>query len=136
MTTELLCLMLTALLASCLWIPYIVGVNTTTFDGQDESFIRPPDHRNMKPWIHRAFRAHQNILEQFLPYAVIVLVGHMLTVSTAITQWCAILFFVSRLLHASGMISGFAKFPLRPTIFTAGWVITLVHAWQVFDHAA
>jgi uncharacterized MAPEG superfamily protein len=135
MTTELFYLLLTAMLASSLWIPYIVGVNTTQYDGQDEAFTRPPDHRKMLPWIHRAYRAHQNLLEQFLPFAVIVLIGHNLGVSTSITQWCAILFFVLRLAHAAGMISGIAKFPVRPIIFTAGWVITMVYAWQVLAHA-
>jgi uncharacterized MAPEG superfamily protein len=135
MTTELFYLLLTALLASSLWVPYIVGINSTKFDGQDESFTRPPDHRSMQPWIHRAFRAHQNLLEQFVPFAAIVLIGHSLGVSTVITQWCAILFFILRLLHAVGMISGIAKFPLRPTIFTGGWIITLVYAWQVLSLA-
>jgi uncharacterized MAPEG superfamily protein len=135
MTTELFYLLLTAMLASSLWIPYIVGVNTTKYEGQDEAFTRPPDHRNMLPWIHRAYRAHQNLLEQFLPFAAIVLIGHSLGVSTSITQWCAILFFVLRLVHAVGMISGLAKFPIRPIIFTAGWVITMVYAWQVLAHA-
>jgi uncharacterized MAPEG superfamily protein len=135
MTTELFYLLLTSVLASSLWIPYIVGVNTTKYEGQDEAFTRPPDHRKMLPWIHRAYRAHQNLLEQFLPFAVIVLIGHSLGVSTNITQWCAILFFVLRLVHAAGMISGFAKFPVRPVIFTAGWVITMVYTWQVLAHA-
>jgi uncharacterized MAPEG superfamily protein len=135
MTTELFYLLLTAMLASSLWIPYIIGVNTTEYEGQEESFTRPPDHRNMLPWIHRAYRAHQNLLEQFLPFAAIVLIGHSLGVSTSITQWSAILFFVLRLVHAAGMISGFAKFPIRPVIFTAGWIITMVYAWQVLAHA-
>jgi uncharacterized MAPEG superfamily protein len=134
MSTELFYLLLTAVLASSLWIPFIVGVNTTTYEGQDNSFTRPPDHRNMLPWIHRAYRAHQNLLEQFVPFAAIVLMGHSLGVSTTITQWCAILFFILRLAHAVGMISGLTKFPLRPTIFTAGWLVTLVYAWQVLSH--
>jgi uncharacterized MAPEG superfamily protein len=135
MTTELFYLLLTAMLASSLWIPYIIGVNTTKYEGQDDAFTRPPDHRNMLPWIHRAYRAHQNLLEQFLPFAAIVLIGHSLGVSTSITQWCAILFFALRLSHAVGMISGLTKFPIRPIIFTAGWVITMVYAWQVLAHA-
>ncbi len=135
MTTELFYLLLTAVLASSLWLPYIFGVNITKFVGQDESFTRPPDHRNMLPWVHRAFRAHQNLLEQFVPFAAIVMIGHSLGVSTTITQWCATLFFILRLLHAAGMISGLAKFPLRPAVFTTGWVVTLVYAWQVLSHA-
>jgi uncharacterized MAPEG superfamily protein len=136
MTTELFYLLLTAILAASLWIPYIIGINTTEFAGQDESFARPPDPRNMLPWVHRAYRAHQNLLEQFLPFAAIVIIGHMLHVSTGITQWCAILFFAFRLLHAVGMITGLTKFPLRPVIFTSGWVVTMIFAWQVLAHAS
>jgi uncharacterized MAPEG superfamily protein len=135
MTTELFWLLLTAILASTLWMPYIVGVNTTTFAGQAESFTRPPDHRNMAAWIHRAYRAHQNLLEQFLPFAVLVIIGHMLGVSTPITQFCVIAFFWLRVAHALGMITAWAKFPVRPLIFTAGWALTMVYAWQIMAAA-
>lgn len=135
MTTELTFTILTALLATSMWIPYIVGINITQFEGQAESFVRPPDHRHMKEWIHRAHRAHLNLLEQFLPFAVLVLIGHALDVSTSVMGWCAVLFFVLRGIHAVGMISAWARFPVRPTIFTACWVITLVYAWQIFAHA-
>jgi uncharacterized MAPEG superfamily protein len=135
MTAELFWLMLTAILAASLWIPYIVGVNTNSYEGEEESFIRPPDHRKMAAWIHRSYRAHLNLLEQFTPFAVIVLVGSLLEVSTPVTAWCTVLFFWLRLAHAIGMISGVAGLPLRPIIFTSGWIVTLVYAWQVFAHA-
>jgi uncharacterized MAPEG superfamily protein len=135
MTTELTWLILTALLAASLWIPYIIGVNTSTFEGQAQSFERPPDHRNMPAWVHRSHRAHLNLLEQFLPFAVIVLAAHQLKVSTPVTQWCVILFFWLRAAHAVGMITGIARMPVRPLLFTAGWVVILVMAWQVFAHA-
>lgn len=131
MTTELFWLLLTAMLAASLWIPYIVGVNTATYEGKETEFSRPPDHAKMPAWVHRSHRAHLNLLEQFLPFAVIVLVGHLLGVSTAITAWCAILFFWLRVAHAVGMISGIARFPIRPIIFTLGWLVTMVFAWQV-----
>jgi uncharacterized MAPEG superfamily protein len=135
MTTELFWLMLTALLAAFLWVPFIVGVNISTFQGQANSFERPPDLRAMPAWVHRAHRAHLNLLEQFLPFAVMVLVAHQLKVSTPVTQWCVILFFWVRVAHAAGMISGKARLPARPLLFTAGWIVILVFAWQVFAHA-
>jgi uncharacterized MAPEG superfamily protein len=137
MTTELFWLMLTAILASSLWIPFVVGVNSTPYPkpgNEPEMFVRPPDHRLMVPWVHRAFRAHQNMLEQFIPFAVIVLIGHMLDISTAITAWCAIIFFWLRVAHAVGMITAWARLPWRPLIFTAGWAVTMVYAWQVLAH--
>jgi uncharacterized MAPEG superfamily protein len=137
MTTELFWLMLTAILASSLWIPFVIGVNTTPYalkEGEPDTFLRPPDHARMVPWVHRAYRAHQNLLEQFLPFAVIVIIGHLLKVTTPITAYCAIIFFWLRVAHAIGMISGWARMPWRPLIFTAGWVVTMVFAWQVLAH--
>jgi uncharacterized MAPEG superfamily protein len=135
MTTELTWLMLTAILAASLWIPYIVGVNVSTFDGKATIFERPPDQSKMPAWVQRSHRAHLNLLEQFLPFAVLVLMAHMLSVSTAVTRWCAILFFWLRVAHAIGMISGKARLPVRPLIYVAGWIVTLVQAWSVWANA-
>jgi uncharacterized MAPEG superfamily protein len=134
--TEIFWLFLTAILASSMWIPYIIGVNTTAYDGPAgyNSFLRPPDHRSMVPWVHRAYRAHQNLHEQFMPLAVIALIGMSLNVSTPIMGWCAIAFFWLRVAHAIGMISGLAQMPVRPLIFTSGWIVTMIYAWQVFAH--
>lgn len=131
MTTELFWLLLTTILATSMWIPYIVGVNTVSYAGKETAFLRPPDPAGMPNWIHRSHRAHLNLLEQFLPFAVTVMVGHLLSVSTPITQWCAILFFWLRIAHAIGMITGRARFPVRPIIFTLGWLVTLTFTWQV-----
>lgn len=131
MTTELTWLTLTALLASAMFIPYVVGVNRSEFDGKDVQFVRPPDPRTMPAWVHRSFRAHQNLLEQLVPYAIIVLVGAVAHVSTPITRACVPTFFGIRVVHAIGMISGRARLPIRPAIFSLGWVVVLVHTWQV-----
>jgi uncharacterized MAPEG superfamily protein len=131
MTTELFWLMLTAALAASLWIPYVVGINTTPYEGKETAFTRPPDQSKMPAWVHRSHRAHLNLLEQFVPFAVIVIIGHLLKISTPVTAWCAILFFWLRLIHAVGMISGIARFPVRPALFTAGWLVTMVFAWAV-----
>jgi uncharacterized MAPEG superfamily protein len=135
MTTELFWLTLTAMLASSLWIPFSIGVNITKFDGQEQSFLRPPDPRAMLPWVHRSHRAHLNLLEQFLPFAVVVLLAHVLHVSTPTTRVCAIAFFWLRILHAFGMITGKARLPVRPILFTSGWLTTVAMVWQVLAHA-
>ncbi|HEY6621129.1 MAG TPA: MAPEG family protein [Steroidobacteraceae bacterium] len=136
MTVELKWLVYTALLAGSLWIPFIVGVNTTEFLGKAQLFIRPPDPSQMKPWVHRSLRAQQNLLEQFAPFAVIVLVGALTHVSTPVTVVCSITFFWLRVAHAVGMISGLARLPLRPMIYVAAWIVLLVFAWQVLSRAA
>jgi uncharacterized MAPEG superfamily protein len=135
MTSELYWLLLTSVLAASLWIPYVVGINSTVYEGQADSFNRPPDHRKMEAWVHRSYRAHLNLLEQFVPFAAIVIVAHLLKVSTPVTVWCASLFFWLRVAHAIGMITGWARLPVRPILFTAGWLVTIVMAWQVLAHA-
>ena len=136
MTPELKWLTYTALLAGSLWIPFVVGVNATDFPGKEQQFARPPDHAQMKPWVHRSLRAHQNLLEQFAPFAVIVLIGAVVHVSTPVTIACSIIFFWLRVAHAIGMISGLARLPLRPMIYFAGWIVMLVFAWQVLSKSS
>jgi hypothetical protein len=72
MTPELRWLLFAALLAGSLWVPYVVGVNVTEFAGKGELFVRPLDPSKMKPWVHRSLRAQQNLLEQLLPYSIVV----------------------------------------------------------------
>ncbi len=131
MTIELRWLLYTALFAGSLWIPYVVGVNITDFPGKGEQFVRPPEHRGMRPWVHRSFRAQANLIEQLLPFAIVVLVGHAAGVSTSVTRVTVIAFFVARVLHAVGYISGIARKPLRPILYFSGWLITLIHASQL-----
>jgi uncharacterized MAPEG superfamily protein len=133
MPSELFWLLLTMILATSLWIPFIVGVNITPNAGFDaDPFVVPPDPLKAPPWIARSYRAHQNLLEQAMPFAAIVLIGHALGVSSATTKFCAMAFFWLRVLHAIGMITAWARLPWRPIIFSAGWVVTIVYAWQVF----
>jgi uncharacterized MAPEG superfamily protein len=80
----------------------------------------------MEPWVQRSLRAHQNLPEQLLPFALVVLVP-----ISSITVACSITFFWLRVAHAIGMISGLARLPLRPMIYFAGWIVMLVFAWQV-----
>ena len=130
MSVELFWLTATALLAASLWIPFIVGVNMQTVKDMTD-FTRPPDLSDLPPWIHRAWRAHLNLIEQFLPFAVIVVIAHLQGISTPITIAASIAFFWLRVAHAVGMITGYARFPIRPIIFSAGWLCILAIGWQV-----
>lgn len=132
MSIELTYLTLTALLASSLWIPYIIGVNKYAVEGAD-NFVRPADLGQYPAWVHRAHRAHLNLLEQALPFAIIVLIAQIQGVSTTITAVATATFFWLRVAHAIGMISGLAKRPVRPMIYVAGWLCILALGWQVLS---
>ena len=127
MNVELAALVGTALLAASMWIPYIVGVNTAPAgDGHDRrDFARPADPARERPWVHRAYRAHLNLLEQFLPFAALVLAAQILGVASPVTAGAAVAFLALRLVHAAGMIGGWLRFPARPVVFTLGWACTI-----------
>lgn len=129
MTADLFWLTLTAILAASLWIPYIVGVNMTKAPLPADN--RPSDPAQMPAWVHRAWRAHLNLVEQMLPFAVIVLVAHVAGASNGVTAFAAAAFFALRIAHAIWMIGGFRVVPVRPIIFTGGWIAILVIGWQV-----
>jgi uncharacterized MAPEG superfamily protein len=124
MTPELWWMFWTAVLAGSLWIPFIAGVNTaprgTWPDGTDP-FVTPMDPGLQRPWVRRAYRAHLNLLEQFLPMLALVLIAHAADISNTVTVWAAGSFFVLRVAHAVGMVTAWARMPVRPLIFTAGW---------------
>lgn len=128
--TELGIVVCTALLAASLWIPYIIGVNTDPVQG--DNFTRPGDLSKLRPWVHRAHRAHLNLLEQFLPFAVLVIIAHQAGALGTTTFWASIAFFWLRVAHAIGMITGLAGFPLRPLLFTASWVCLLAIGGAIF----
>ncbi|MBU2992825.1 MAPEG family protein [Octadecabacter sp. 1_MG-2023] len=128
--TELGILTCLMILAASLWIPFIVGSNND--EGAVDGFTRPHDVTKMKPWVHRAFRAHLNLLEQAFPFAILVLIIDGLDGFTSLTYWTAIAFFWLRIAHAVGMITGLAKLPLRPIIFVLGYVCVLIMAYSVF----
>ncbi len=127
--TELGIVFCLALLAASMWIPYIVGV--TTDPANPDNFTRPGDLTAVRPWVHRAHRAHLNLLEQFVPFAVLVFLVDRLDAYSALTFWVAIAFFWLRVAHAIGMITGVARLPLRPIIFTAGWACCLLMGYAV-----
>lgn len=134
--TELGILTCLALLAATLWVPYIVGVNRVPqVEGAPDNFIRPGNLNDLPAWVHRAHRAHLNLLEQLLPFAVLVFLVDRVDGYSALTYWTAIAFFWLRIAHAVGMISGKARMPLRPLIFTAGWLCCLLMGYAVFAAA-
>lgn len=130
MSLELWMLLATSVLAASLWIPFIVGVNMH-MPADEQPGVRPPDFRRLPDWVQRANRAHLNLLEQFVPFAVLVLLAAVLGVSSTATQAATVAFLVLRLGHAVGYTTGWTGIPLRPIIFTSAWIALLVLAVEI-----
>lgn len=132
MTPELTFTALAALLTAVMWVPYIVGVNAAPAEADaPDPFHRPPDPARQRPWVHRAHRAHLNQVETLAPHAALVLIAHAAGVSTPVTVWACGLYLALRLAHAVGMVTGTARFPLRPILFTAATLCTVAVGVEV-----
>jgi uncharacterized MAPEG superfamily protein len=77
----------------------------------------------------RVVRAHANLNEALLPFAIIVLAASALHVSNQWTVHAAEAFFASRLAHASSYLVGAT--PWRSIFYYCGLIATLVLATQL-----
>ena len=136
MTTELTYLFLTSLLLTLAWIPHIVGQVMV------QGLLTPNDYTNLREqsdfpaWVRRANRAHVNLVEQFAAFAALVLIAHVLEVSTATTAMAAAVYFWSRVAHFVVFIAGVTVLMARTVIFSVSWVALLALAAAVWSGAA
>ena len=106
MTTELTYLFLTSLFLTLAWIPHIVGQVMV------QGLLTPNDYTNLREqsdfpaWVRRANRAHVNLVEQFAAFAALVLMAHVLEISTSTTAMAAAVYFWSRVAHFVVFIAG------------------------------
>jgi len=127
MTPELIYLVWSAVLTFVLMLIAVSGatlqVGLPTLAGNREGM---PD---LTSWAGRAERAHGNMLENLVLFAILVLVAQSAGVSNAMTVLGAQLFFWGRVGHAVLYIAGI------PWARTAAWVVSVVGliliAWQL-----
>jgi uncharacterized MAPEG superfamily protein len=134
MKTELVYLLLTALLTGLLWVPVVIGYVSSRGPLTAEAYRVAPTSP-LPPWVNRANRAHQNAVENFAPFAAVVLVAQFAGVSSATTVACAAVYFYARLAHAVVHISGFGHFRARTLIFTIAWIAFLTYSVILLRHA-
>ncbi|MEM9438688.1 MAG: MAPEG family protein, partial [Pseudomonadota bacterium] len=107
----------------------IILVNTTPAgDAVDNGLA---DYMSMGRTARLANRAHINLLEQAMPFAGLVILAHVLGVSSPATILAAAAFFWLRLAHAGVMLWVKRQLPIRPIIFTGGWVCCVVFAVEI-----
>jgi uncharacterized MAPEG superfamily protein len=134
MTTELLYLLLTAILTGVLWIPVVIGYVSSRGPLTPSAYEVAPTSP-LPNWVNRANRAHLNAVENFAPFAAVVLIAHAAGVSSAITVNCAAIYFFARVAQAVIHISGFGRFMARTVTFTLAWVAFITFAVVVLLRA-
>jgi uncharacterized MAPEG superfamily protein len=80
----------------------------------------------MSGWAGRAARAHRNMLESLVLFAILVFAARLVNVSNAMTLLGAQLFFWGRLAHAIIYIIGI------PWLRTAAWLLSVVGLLLIF----
>ena len=130
MTTELFYLLLTAILTGVLWIPVVIGYVLS------RGPLKPSDYKvaptsPLPDWVNRANRAQINAVENFAIFAPVVLIAHVVGVSTFITAISAAVYFYARAAHAVIHISGFSLFMARTVLFTVAWLAFVTFAIEL-----
>ena len=133
MNTELTYLLLTTILTGVLWIPVVVGKVMA------RGPIQPADYKiaptsPLPHWVERANRAHINAVENFAPFAAVVLIAHAAGFSSSLTVNCAAVFFYARAVHAVVHVTGFSMFRARTLLFTIAWIAFMTYAVALLMH--
>src|SRR6516165_3793432 len=128
MSTDLKYLALTAILTASLWIPFVAAQVMINGPLQPKNYI-DPTARPLPDWGKRADRAYLNAVENFAPFAALVIVVHLAGKANAMTAFWTMAFFWLRLAHAIVFLLGIPY--LRTLIFTLGYVAVLGIFWQL-----
>ena len=128
MSTDLKYLAFTAILTASLWIPYVVCQVMTNGPLKPENYIDPAQ-RPLPSWGKRADRTYINAVENFAPFAALVIVIHLAGKANAITAFWTMSFFWLRLVHAVVYLFGIPY--LRTAIFTLGYVAVVALFWEL-----
>jgi uncharacterized MAPEG superfamily protein len=80
----------------------------------------------LEGWGGRAQRAHRNMLENLVLFAIVVFAARLTNVSNAVTLLGAQLFFFGRIAHAVLYIAGI------PWLRTLAWLVSVVGIAMIF----
>ena len=129
MTTDLWCLVWTAVLSVAIPNIYLVGRvqvagGIAWMRGNRDAPLDAP------PWVGRAVRAHANLVEGLAPFAILVLVAHVAGRANGWTALGAEIFLLARIAHFVIYAAGIPD--LRTLAFMAGVVGELLILLQLF----
>ena len=116
--SELYYLLLSAGLCIILWVPYVLEriLNWGLLDTVGFPDNPPPQAK----WAQRMKSSHYNLIENIVPFAILVFLLHSMEVSNSQTMMGAALFFYGRVVHA--ICQTLAVPWLRTGGFFASWV--------------
>ncbi len=124
MTPELLYLILSAALA---FILVVIAASGATLQVGLPKLAGNREHMpEIAGWAGRASRAHRNLLESLILFAILILVAQFAGVRNSMTVLGAQLFFWARVAHAAIYIAGI------PWLRTAAWGVSVAGLILIF----
>ncbi len=128
LTTELYWLVLTVMMTTLFWVPYLV--NRIIEQGTWATLGIPQLHPEA-PWAERLMRAHANAVENLVIFAPLVLMIQLTGANSSITALVSMVFFFARLVH---MITYTIAVPVVRTLaFTVGFFCQIILALILLD---
>ena len=127
MTLELEVLAWLSALTIFMWLPYIVAhiVNV----GLIPALTYKADGTSLPGWAERAKRAHNNAIENLVPFAALIIVAHLANATNEATASAATAFLWFRiahyLLYTLGIPTG------RTLAFAGGWIAQICILYQI-----
>lgn len=118
MTPDLTYLVLSAVL--CLLQAVVAVLGAMLVVGLPALAGNRDDLPAIEGWAGRARRAHQNMLENLVLFAILVLVAHVARRANATTALGAMIFFWARVAYAAIYVAGL------PWLRTAAWGVSIV----------
>ncbi len=129
LTTELFWLTATVTMTALFWIPYIL--NRVIEQGGLPAIWDPLGITQTKvAWADRMMRAHNNAIENLVIFASLVIVLHLVDVSTMATTTACIVYFYARLAHY--LVFTFKVPVLRIAMYLTGFGSQMVLALTLF----
>ena len=123
LTTEIYWLLLTILMTSLMWLPYII--NRIIELGVMPAFMDPYGLTEARaPWVNRMMAAHVNAVENLVIFAPLVILVVLLNAADETTALAVQVYFYARLLHF--LVFTFALPLVRVVSFLVGFAAEMM----------
>jgi uncharacterized MAPEG superfamily protein len=127
LSIELRYLIYTSLWLAVLWIPYILAHIGTV--GLVTALGYADGEAEMPLWARRLKKAHYNLVENIMPFAVAVGAGEILNVHSDLTATCALVFLIARFIHPFAYVG--AIWGTRTIAFAVGWAAVVIYLMAI-----
>jgi uncharacterized MAPEG superfamily protein len=129
MTHELFWLVLTIIQTGLIWVVYMI--DRVMVRGLEATLDNPgPNAIPQSPWAQRLMAAHANAVENLVLFAPLVIILHILNISSGLTITACVLYFSARLAHAVIYAWGVPLF--RTLSFLASWTALVILVLAIF----